>query len=181
MTSADDAPSAAKKHDEKDGFALVGRSVLINRPRAELFGFWRDFGNLPRFMSNVEAVRFLSETRTEWTIRAPLGQEVTVETEITAIVDGVSIAWASTEGSQIETRGEVSFADAPGGRGTVVTAEIAYKPPAGDVGRMVAKLFGAEPNIQARHELKRFKMLMEAGEIADARPNKHTSTIEEAA
>jgi uncharacterized membrane protein len=60
----------------------------------------------------------------------------------------------------------VTFKDAPADRGTIVTADIAYEPPAGDVGRLVAKLFAAEPNIQARHELKRFKMLMEAGEIA---------------
>jgi uncharacterized membrane protein len=60
----------------------------------------------------------------------------------------------------------VTFTDAPGNRGTVVTADIAYEPPAGGAGRAIAKLFAAEPNIQARHELKRFKMLMEAGEIA---------------
>jgi uncharacterized membrane protein len=101
-----------------------------------------------------------------WTVKAPLGQTVTFETRISDIVDGEMIAWVSVEGSQITTRGQVRFADASAGRGTVVTADIEYQPPGGDLGRLFAKLFMAEPNIQARHELKRFKMLMETGEIA---------------
>jgi uncharacterized membrane protein len=91
---------------------------------------------------------------------------VTIETEVTETVPDKSIVWSSTEGSEIKTNGRVVFADAQGGRGTVVTLEIAYEPPGGDLGRAVAKLFMREPNIQARQELKRFKMLMEAREIA---------------
>jgi uncharacterized membrane protein len=163
---ADDAPLRARRDDKAGEFAHVGRSVTINRPRGELFAFWRDFQNLPTFMANIEKIEFTGQNRAVWTIRAPVGTKVEIETEIVDVVEDSSISWRSTEGSQIKTEGRVTFADAPGGRGTIVTADIGYTPPGGDLGRAVAKLFMAEPNIQARHELKRFKMLMEAGEIA---------------
>lgn len=162
----DDAPKRAQRDDKDGELAIVGRSVLINRPRHELFAYWRDFTNLPTFMHAIESISMTGEKRSLWKVKAPAGQHVTLETEVVAVVENESIGWHSVEGSQIETAGLVTFADAPAGRGTIVTAEIGYKPPGGDVGRLVAKLFGAEPNIQARHELKRFKMLMEAGEIA---------------
>jgi uncharacterized membrane protein len=162
----DDAPLRARRDDKEGDLVFVGRSVLINRPRKELYAFWRDFQNLPQFMESVESIRFTGEDRAVWTVKAPAGQTVELETEVTEDVDGEVIGWRSTEGSQIKTEGRVTFADAPAGRGTMVTADIGYDPPGGAVGRVVAKLFAAEPNIQARHELKRFKMLMETGEIA---------------
>jgi uncharacterized membrane protein len=162
----DDAPLRTRRDDKSGDLAFVGRSVTINRPRAELFAFWRDFQNLPAFMDNVEKIESSGNDRAVWTIKAPAGTKVEIETEITEVVEGSSISWRSTEGSQIKTEGRVSFTDAPGQRGTIVSADIGYTPPAGDLGRAVAKLFMVEPNIQARHELKRFKMLMEAGEIA---------------
>lgn len=165
-TTQDDAPKRAARDDKDGELAIVGRSVLINRPRQELFAFWRDFTNLPTFMEAIESIQMTGENRSAWTVRAPAGQTVTLETETVDVVEGESIGWRSVEGSQIETEGKVTFADAPEGRGTIVSADIGYKPPGGDVGRLVAKLFAAEPNIQARHELKRFKMLMEAGEIS---------------
>ena len=162
---SDDAPLRTRRDDKSGDLAFVGRSVTINRPRAELFAYWRDFQNLPTFMENVEKIEFTGSDRAVWTIKAPVGTKVEIETEITEVVEDSSISWRSTEGSQIKTEGRVSFTDAPGDRGTIVSADIGYSPPAGDLGRAVAKLFMAEPNIQARPELKRFKMLMETGEI----------------
>ena len=169
----DDAPIRTRKDDKDDDLAYVGRSVLINRPRQELFTFWRDFQNLPRFMDAIESIQPTGADRAVWTIKAPAGQTVQLETKTIDVVEGEAIGWRSVDGSDIKTEGRVTFADAPGGRGTVVTADIAYEPPAGDLGRLVAKLFAAEPNIQARHELKRFKMLMEAGEIANPIWHRH--------
>jgi uncharacterized membrane protein len=163
--AADDAPTRARRDDKREDLAVVGKSILINKPRSELFAFWQDFSNLPRFMENLEQVEVLDGGRSRWTIKAPM-KTVEIETELTGVVDGQSIGWSSTEASEIKTKGRVDFADAQGGRGTVVTLEIAYDPPGGDLGRLFAKLFMREPNIQARHELKRFKMLMETGEIA---------------
>jgi uncharacterized membrane protein len=162
----DDAPIRAKRDDKVDGHAVVGKSILINRARGELFAYWRDFSNLPSFMENLDRIEMHGDDRSSWTIKAPLGQTVSVETKVDEVILDQSIGWSSTDASDIETTGRVDFADAQGGRGTVVTLQIAYKPPGGDLGRLVAKLFAREPNIQARHELKRFKMLMEAGEIA---------------
>lgn len=162
----DDAPKRARRDDKDGELAIVGRSVTINRPRSELFSYWRDFTNFPSFMHAIESVQLVGEKQSVWKIKAPAGQHVTIETELAVVVENESIGWRSTENSQIHTAGMVTFKDAPGNRGTVVTAEIAYEPPGGDIGRLVAKIFQAEPNIQARHELKRFKMLMEAGEIA---------------
>lgn len=164
----DDAPRRSSRGSAREGRrALVGRVVTINRPRDELYRYWRDFGNLASFMEAVESVRTEGERRQVWTLQVP-GGSATLRTEITEDREGEVIAWRSVEGSDIETRGHVRFEDAPGGRGTRVEAEIAYKPPAGELGRLAAKLFQREPAIQARRELKRFKMLMETGEIATA-------------
>jgi uncharacterized membrane protein len=166
QAAEDDAPTRAKRDDKDGDLAVVGKSILINRPRGELFAFWQDFQNLPQFMDNLEKVEVSEGGRSRWTIKAPMGRTVAIEAQTTETVTDQSIGWESTEASEIKTRGRVDFDDAPGGRGTVVTLEIAYDPPGGDLGRAVAKLFAREPNIQARQELKRFKMLMEAGEIA---------------
>jgi uncharacterized membrane protein len=163
--TADDAPTRAKRDDKDGDLAVVGKSILINQPRRELFAFWQNLSNLPSFMENLEKVEPQGDGKWRWIVKAPL-RTVTLETQVTEAVPDTSIAWSSTEASEIKTNGRVEFADASGGRGTVVTLEIAYDPPGGDLGRAVAKLFMREPNIQARQELKRFKMLMEAGEIA---------------
>lgn len=164
--SADDAPGRTARRGF-GSYTVTGRTVTIARPRAELYAFWRDFGNLATFMENIVSVDQQPDSdRSIWTIRAPAGQTVQVETEIAREQAGELIAWRSVEGSQIDTEGRVEFRDAPGDRGTEVTAIIAYKPPLGAAGKAVARLFQREPEVQARHDLKRFKMLMEAGEIA---------------
>ena len=162
--STDDAPERSRKN-LPGGNALVGRTVTIGRSREELHGFWEKIENLSEVMENVERIERNAETDI-WHIRAPGGTTVQVETRITENVPGERIAWESVEGSSIDTRGEVTFRDAPGDRGTRVTLVMSYDPPAGALGRTVAKLFRREPEVQARHDLKRFKMLMETGEIA---------------
>ena len=163
----DDAPEHSWRKKPGD-LALVGRTVTIRKPRAELYAFWRDFANLPQFMENLEKVSKHGGTseRATWTIKAPAGTSVDVITEVAEDVENERIAWRSIERSDIETRGEVTFADAPGERGTRVSLVIAYDPPGGVLGRGIAKAFLREPEVQARHDLKRFKMLMETGEIA---------------
>jgi uncharacterized membrane protein len=161
----DSAPGRTARRRRFGDYAVVGRTVTINRPRQELYRYWRDFQNLPRFMENVRDVSVAGDL-TRWTIAGPLGREFAVETRIVEDRDGELIAWRSTEASDIETEGKVTFRDAPAGRGSELEAIVAYVPPAGEIGRLVAKLFQAEPRIQGRRELKRFKMLMEAGEIA---------------
>lgn len=177
MTVQNDAPLTTSKNAsvrneaaEQLGIAgadLIGRTVTINRPRAKLYAFWRDFSKLPTFMDNVERIDILSPTRTHWVVKAPGGTTVEWDAEITEERDGELIAWASTEGADVPNSGRVEFRDA-GERGTIVTATIAYDPPAGAIGKVIAKLFQREPAIQARRDLRRFKQLMETGEIATA-------------
>ena len=160
----DDAPLYTSKQPGTDN-AIVGRTVTIRKPRAELYKYWRDFQNLPQFMENVETIHDEGDAHV-WVIKAPAGQTVNVKTEVSQDRENEVIAWRSVGGSDIETNGEVSFEDAPGERGTRVSLVMFYDAPAGELGRAIAKLFQREPQTQARHDLKRFKMLMETGEIA---------------
>ncbi len=145
---------------------LIGRSVTINAPRQEVYARWRDFSRFPDFMDNVRSVEKLDDDTSRWTIEAPAGQTVELITEMTHDVPGERIAWRSVEGSQITTAGEAMFSDAPPGRGTIVQLVMTYAPPGGTVGKLVAKLFQREPAIQARRDLRRFKQLLETGEVS---------------
>ncbi len=151
--------------NNQDGKALVGRTVTIDKPKQELYAVWRDFTGFPRFMDNVREITKVDETRSQWTIEAPMGATVQVITRIVEDVPGETIAWVSEPDSQIETDGRVEFADAPPGRGTYVRLLIRYKPPAGTLGQMIAKVMQREPQVQARRDLRRFKQLMETGEV----------------
>jgi uncharacterized membrane protein len=146
---------------------VKGGTVTVMKPRQELYAYWRDFQHLRGFMENVLEIRPLAgKDRANWRIRAPAGHIVDVVTEVAEDREGEVIAWRSVEDSEIETEGRVTFTDAPGTRGTRVSLIVGYKPPAGAMGRIFAKAFRREPQIQARHDLKRFRMLMETGEIA---------------
>jgi uncharacterized membrane protein len=159
--------AAAVEVGAQDGDSTLGRSVTINRPRAELFSYWRDLANLPNFMDNVERIDTLSPTRSHWVVKAPGGKTVEWDATITEEQADDFIAWASDEGADVPNSGRIEFRDA-GDRGTVVTATIAYDPPAGFIGKTIAKLFQREPAMQARRDLRRFKQLMETGEVATA-------------
>lgn len=148
-----------------DKGALIGRSVTIYRPRQEIYERWRDFTRFPDFMDNVRAVETIGDTQSRWTIEAPAGKTVELVTEMTHDVPGERIAWRSTPESQIETAGEVMFKDSAPGRGTVVTLVMTYDPPGGTIGKLAAKLLQREPAIQARRDLRRFKQLLETGEV----------------
>lgn len=148
--------------------ALVGRTIIINRPRQELYAFWRDFRNLAAFMENVESVTPGDGRTSRWVLKAPAGRTVEWDSVLTEDIPGEVLAWESVEGADIRNTGRIEFRDSPAGRGTEVTATIVYDPPGGDLGKLIAKLFQKEPKIQARRELRRFKQLMETGEISTA-------------
>lgn len=145
---------------------LLGNTVTVGRPRQQLYEEWRDFTRFPSFMENVDSVEKLDDRRSRWTIKAPLGSTVEVVTRITEDQSGRSIGWISEPDSGIETEGRVEFLDAPPERGTFVRLTMRYTPPGGIIGKGLAKLFQREPKIQSRRDLKRFKQLMETGEVA---------------
>lgn len=184
---ADDAPLTTSKHRsaavdaaaggliaapaDGDADTLIGRTVTIRRPRAELYAYWRDFPKLATFMENVERVEMLDERRSHWVVKAPGGGIVEWTAAITDEREGEYIAWASEEGADVANSGRVDFRDAQGDRGTIVSATILYDPPYGIIGKVIAKMFQREPAIQARRDLRRFKQLMETGEIATGARN----------
>ena len=179
-TAHNDAPLSAAKNPNPvaagnelaplHGDVLIGRSVTINRPRGELYSFWRDFKNLPQFMHNVHSVTIQDQIHSHWTIEAPGGKTVEWDSEITQDEPGRLIAWQSLEGASVRNSGKVEFLNSPDDRGTVVRVTLTYDPPGGAVGKLIARLFQKEPKVQARQDLRRFKQLMETGEIATARP-----------
>jgi len=119
-------------------------------------------------MDNLISVDRIDDLQSRWRVKAPAGKTVEWTSAITEEREGELIAWGSLKGADIPNSGRIDFRDAPGGRGTWVTATILYDPPAGVLGKIVAKMFQREPAIQARRDLRRLKQLMETGEIATA-------------
>ncbi len=162
----DDAPVTTSKTIEPSR-ALLAEAVTINRPAQELYEFWRNPRNLLPVMENIQAIEVIDDTRSRWTVKAPGERELSWESVVTKDVPGKEIYWQSAPGADIANSGRIEFREA-GARGTVVRATIAYDPPGGAIGQFIAKLFQREPRIQARRDLRRFKQLMETGEIATA-------------
>jgi uncharacterized membrane protein len=143
----------------------VEKSVTINRPAEELYAFWRDFTNLPRFMKHLKDVRVEGDDCSHWVATGPAGTTVEWDAEITLDRPNEMICWRSLPGAQVENGGCVRFETLPGNRGTAVHVSFDYDPPAGALGAAVAALFAEEPNQQVAGDLRRFKSIVETGEI----------------
>jgi uncharacterized membrane protein len=163
LSTADRERGSASVEASRD--IKVDRSVTINRSSEELYRFWRNLENLPRFMENLESVRAIDGRRSHWVAKAPMGKTVEWDAEIINEEENKLIAWRSLEGADVDSAGSVRFEPAPDGRGTEVKVSLIYNPPAGGVGSIIAKLFGREPDHQVREDLRRFKQLMETGDI----------------
>ncbi len=148
----------------------VEKTVTINKPAEELYRYWHNFENLPSFMKHLKSVKVYNEKpgarRSHWIANAPLGNSVEWDADILEDRENELISWASVEGADIENSGFVRFQPAPANRGTEVKVVLEYNPPGGTLAAIFAKLFGEEPEQQIGDELRRFKMLMETGEIA---------------
>lgn len=138
----------------------VRRAVHINRPRDEVWQFWREQENLARFMHNVARIERRSDTRYHWTVRGPLDMPLDWDSEIDPTPENERVAWQTMPGAEVHSRGEVLFSDDPQG-GTQVKVTMTYKPPAGQSGRMMAMLLGDAPEQQLDEDLRRLKLLME--------------------
>jgi uncharacterized membrane protein len=143
---------------------IVEESVVINRPISELYRFWRNLENLPRFMSHLESVERITDTLSRWRAKAPAGTTVEWNAEIINEVPDQVIGWRSIEGSDVVSAGSVNFDEAAGGRGTRVQVRLQYSPPGGKVGDAVARLLGSDAATQIRQDLQRFKQLVESGQ-----------------
>lgn len=140
-------------------------TVVINKSPEEVYTFWRNFENLPRFMTNLESVQTLDGGRSRWRARGPLGRPVEWEAETTSDQPNASIGWRAVEGSDIHNSGAVHFERGPGGRGTIVRVEVDYTPPGGRAGAAIAKLLWSNPQQQMDTDLRVLKQILETGEI----------------
>jgi uncharacterized membrane protein len=143
----------------------VSKSIAVNRSPEEVYRFWRDFQNLSRFMTNIISVRVSSDTHSHWKVKAPGGTTVEWEAEITEDRPHELIAWRTREHSTITHSGWVRFMPGPRGRGTIITVKMQYHPPGGKIGAALATLMGKEPGQQVHEDLRRFKQVMETGEV----------------
>ena len=116
-------------------------------------------------MWHLEQVEWTGEGRTRWTAKAPLGTTVTWDAELTEDVRGEVIAWRSLPGADVDNTGSVRFTPAPAGRGTEVRVHLRYSLPGGRAGALVARLLGEEPHQQVEDDLRRFKQVLETGEV----------------
>ena len=158
---------------EAAGTKEVTKAITVNRSPDEVYRFWRNFENLPQFMSHLESVQVLDDRRSHWKAKAPAGRSVEWDAQITQDIPGELIAWESLEGADVANAGSVRFATAPGGRGTELTVKMHYDPPAVPLGAIVAKLFGEEPGQQVDGDLRRFKQVMETGEVVHSDASIH--------
>jgi uncharacterized membrane protein len=165
------AKQLSKQPDTQAGLALdnglirVHRAITVGRPVEEVYGFWRDFENLPRFMKHLESVTVTGENRSHWVAHAPAGQSVEWDAEMIEDRPNELIAWRSLHGSDVFNVGSVYFQPAPAGRGTEVRVEIFYHPPFGKLASKIAMLWRQEPRQQIADDLRRFKQVLEIGEV----------------
>jgi uncharacterized membrane protein len=158
-------PAGASKKNKEVEAMQVKKAITISRSPEEVYQFWHDFENLPRFMQHLHSVQVTGDKKSHWKAKAPAGTTVEWDAEIIMDTPNERIAWRSLEGADVENSGSVTIKPAPGGMGTEILVDLSYKPPAGPIGAAVAKLFGEEPSQQIQQDLRRFKQIMEIGEV----------------
>jgi uncharacterized membrane protein len=149
----------------------VDKTINVHVPVEEVYAFWRNYRNFPRFMTHLKEVRDLGNGRSEWTAEGPGGAPVTWHAELTEDTPNRSLAWRSAPGSRIENSGSVRFDANPDG-GTRITVRMSYSPPAGMLGHAVASLFRRDPRHELDDDLARLKSLLEYGKT-----RAHSATV----
>jgi uncharacterized membrane protein len=168
---------AAEQHSERpkakvdrllgDGSIHVRKSITVNRSAEDLYQRWRNFENFPTFMRHLKSVEVLDERRSHWIAYSPTGLSVSWDAEIGEDRPNRFLAWNTTSGSGVAHTGSVSFLPAPGDRGTEITVELSYRPTGGVLAATLANIFSSEaPEFQIQEDLRKFKQMMEAGEVA---------------
>ena len=172
LTAKDALPG---EEDQAQSGIPVIRVVTINKSPDEVYAFWRNFENLPRFMAHLEAVHTFGDRHSHWVAKAPGGTTAEWDAEVIDDIPGRLIAWRSLEGAEVDNNGVVRFERATGGRGTVVNVELRYNPPAGAIGALFAKMFGQDPGQQIAHDLRSLKQILEIGEVVNSDASIHDS------
>lgn len=149
----------------RNGTIPITAAIIIDCDREELYHHWRELTNLPQFMKHLVRVDVKDDRRSHWVARGPVGSTVEWDAEITEDRLNEYIAWCAVEGAEVDHRGTVRFEPAIGGRGTIVTVNMQYRPPFGTLGAAVVAWFGEDPNQTITMDLRRFKQIMETGEV----------------
>ena len=163
IASAKTSRSADPTTDE--GSVRAHGAITVNRPPDEVYRFWRDFENLPRFMAHLESVRGQGDVRSHWVARAPGGGTVEWDAAVVEDEPGKLVAWRSLDGAEVPNSGTIRLAPAPAGGATEVRVDLEYQPPLGAAGAAAARLFGEDPVQQIRDDLRRFKQVVETGDV----------------
>ena len=164
VTALDVVCAMQLSNGHKQGIHAKG-TCIVNATPEEVYQFWRNFENLPRFMRHVDSVTDLGDGRSHWKVKGPAGMEVEWEAAIVADVPNEVITWRTQENSDVDHAGAVRFERAAGGRGTIIKVNLEYMPVGGVIGATVAKLFGEAPQQQLDDDLRRFKQMIEVGEV----------------
>ena len=148
----------------------VQKVLQVAAPIEEVFAFWTDYQNFPRFMSKVKDVQPAGEGHSRWVVAGPAGLPVRWMAEVTRLAPRSLIEWRATDDSAVRHEGSVRFE--PETAGTRLTVQLRYRPPAGAFGHAVAVLFGADPKSEMDADLMRMKGMIESGRAAHdaARP-----------
>jgi uncharacterized membrane protein len=162
---------SARPH--QDALAEVTKAITVRRTPEEVYTFWRDFQNLPQFMEHLESVQVLSDRRSRWKAKAPARRTVEWDAEIVEDLPNELIGWRVVGDADVTHSGTVRFSAAPGGRGTEIRVQLRYDPPGGVIGIAIAKLLGKEPGQQVDSDLRRFKQVMETGEVVHSDASVH--------
>jgi len=147
------------------GGIRVAESVTIQRSPEELYRFWRDLENLPRFMTHLVSVKQTDPQHSHWVAQAPAGATVEWDAEVIQDIPNQMIAWRTVQQADVVSAGSVHFKPTGRPNETNVRVTLQYDPPAGKIGAAVARMFGKEPSQSIREDLRRCKALLEAGEF----------------
>lgn len=159
-----DVYAAATRSRQKAEMKLTA-AVTVTKPPQEVYDQWRRLEHLPEFMAHLEEVRATGPGTTHWRASAPFGRGVEWDAEMISEVPGERIAWRSVGSADVPNEGEVQFRPAPGGRGTEVQVAMCYWIPGGKLGQTIARYFGEDPHQQLDDDLRRFKQIVETGEV----------------
>lgn len=146
-----------------DGNAIeVKKTLNLHAPIGQVFEFWNDYRNFPRFLSNVREVTPLDgHGRSHWTVAGPAGVPIEWTAEVTRFVRNEVLAWRTAPDSTLHNEGEIHFEPTNGG--TRIHIRLRYHPPGGALGHALARLFGADPKSEMDADLVRMKTLLETG------------------
>jgi len=148
-----------------DGTRLLSAIITVNKPVEEVYAFWKNPQNFPLFMQNLESVKVSTPNRAHWKVKAPAGLSIEWDAELIQDEPNERIAWKSVGDGEVNNTGTVRFRAAAGNRGTEVELETQTKPKGGALGAKIAKFLATVPKTQMMNDLRRFKQLIEIGEV----------------